>query len=128
MVRKVKAQVKAKTGRPASRDTGEDRRADAVTVIWMLTGVATLAAVSVAIAATILTNVFGDPEKLTPLAKVLPGWFLFCGMTTGALCLALTPVAWYVRKTKPPRSVMITAVVIGLVPFVTILARSLLER
>lgn len=104
---------------PPPRETGEDRRADAVTVIWMLTAVATLAAVAVAGIARLFVLAQGA-AGLAPLARVLPGWFLFCGTVTGLLCLALTPVVYAVRKTKPPRSVTIVAVVIGILPLLVL--------
>jgi len=52
---------------------------------------------------------------------------LFATLVTGVLCLALTPLAYRVRATRPPRSVTIGAVLIGLSPLVLLLVLSALR-
>lgn len=114
---------------PVDRERGpegtsnEEPRAVALTVAWMLTAIASLASELVAVAAMVLNRMLIDPhdaQKLPPLARVLPGWFLFCALATGLLCLALTPAVWKVRREKPPRSVMLFAIGAGFLPIATL--------
>jgi hypothetical protein len=113
-------------GRPPPRETGEERSADAATIAWMLSAIATLAAELVAGLAAVVNWLAGDSDKLPAVSRVLPSWFLFCAVVTGLLCLVLTPLVHKIRRQPPPRSVTITAVVIGLVPLVTLIVRATL--
>src|SRR5262245_55328359 len=90
-------------------ETGEERFADALTIIWMLSAVATLAAQMVAGLARALVLFTGE-ETPQMVARILPGWFLLCSLITGIVCLILTPLAYFVRRTKPPTSIMVTAI------------------
>ncbi|HZN34234.1 MAG TPA: hypothetical protein VFB80_10460, partial [Pirellulaceae bacterium] len=50
---------------------------------------------------------------------VVAGMLLFVALATGLLCLLFTPLAYRVRKTAPPRSIAVAAVLIGLSPIIT---------
>jgi hypothetical protein len=101
---------------------GEERRAEAITVIWMLTAVATLAAETVTLVARAVMWLFADADQLPVVARILPGWFLLCATLTGLLSLALMPVVYYTRRTPPPLSISIAVAVIGLAPLVIMIA------
>jgi len=100
--------------------TGEQRYADALTIMWMLSAVATLAAQLVAGLAKVIVFFAGQQELPKMVARVLPGWFLLCSVLSGIVCLILTPLAWHVRRHKPPISIMVTAIVIGVVPLIAL--------
>jgi hypothetical protein len=90
----------------------------------MLSAVATLAAQLVAGVARLVTWIGG--EGVPPVAKILPAWFLFCAVLTGLLCLLLTPLVYRLRRVKPPRSITITALAIGVAPLIIMAARVVL--
>ena len=108
--------------RDVSPDTGESRAAVALTVAWMLNCLAT--AVGLAVVLALQLVMFGFPvaaggmHPLEQMAAVM----LFVAVVTGALCLAFTPLALRIRKTSPPRSVTIAALVIGALPIVVVIA------
>lgn len=104
----------ASSGRPA-----EDRRAEAITVLWMLAAVATLAAEAVSLGSRALLWLAGAAGVIGP---IVPAWFALCALVTGTVCLLLTPVVWAVRRQKPPYSVVVTAVAISLLPWIVLAA------
>jgi hypothetical protein len=99
-------------------DAGESRGAVALTVAWMLTCMSTAVGLIVVLALRLLMVSFpsaaGGVHPLGRMATVL----LFVTIATGALCLAFTPLTYRVRRTPPPRSITIGAVVIGVLPLV----------
>jgi predicted PurR-regulated permease PerM len=70
----------------------------------------------------------GNEETPKTISRILPGWFLLCSVVAGVLCLLLTPLAWYVRRTKPPRSIMVTAIVIGVLPLIVVTVMQIMHR
>jgi hypothetical protein len=56
---------------------------------------------------------------------VVAGMLLFVALATGLLCLLLTPLAYRVRNSAPPRAIGIAAVLIGLAPMVTLIVLAL---
>jgi hypothetical protein len=110
--------------RAASRstepDAGESRGAVALTVAWMLTAMSTAAAMLVvaAVQAIMAANpaVPGRPHPMLPLSSVM----LFVALATGIVCLVFTPLAYRVRRSRPPTAITIAAILIGLSPLVTI--------
>jgi hypothetical protein len=102
-------------------DAGETRAAVALTVVWMLTCMSTAAAMLMVLIFRLL--VIGFPVAAGgrhPLAAVA-GVLLFVALMTGVLCLALTPLVYRVRRTRPPRAITIGAVLIGAAPIVTMI-------
>jgi hypothetical protein len=99
-------------------DAGESRAAVALTVVWMLTCMSTAVGLVVVLALWLLMASFplaaGGVHPLGRMAAVL----LFVTIATGILCLAFTPLVYRVRRTPPPRSITIGAVVIGVFPLV----------
>ena len=101
-------------------DAGESRAAVALTVVWMLTCLATAVGLAVVFLLRGLMVAFpvaagGDH----PLAR-MAGVMLFVSVATGLLCLVFTPLALRVRQTPPPRSITVAAVVIGVLPLVVV--------
>ena len=105
----------------SQRDELETRAAVAVTVAWMLTCMSTAVGMFVVLAFRLLMMAFpvvaGARHPFHRISSVL----LFVAVITGALCLALTPLAHRVRARQPPRTVTIVAVAIGLSPIVLLI-------
>jgi hypothetical protein len=100
----------------------EDRAAEVLTVMWMLTAVATLAAQVVAAAAWVVqlyTTVPDDPGTV----RIVPTWFLFCAAVTGLVCLTVTPLVYVLRRRPPPAPVTWATVVICLLPWIVVAGR-----
>ncbi len=98
----------------------ETRAAEAVTVAWMLSMLATAMAEILTIGSWALALLFVDShEEFKPL-RTLPGLLLFLAVITGIVCLALGPIAQWLRKTRAPTSVFVTAMVIGVLPLINL--------
>ncbi|GIW96413.1 MAG: hypothetical protein KatS3mg110_4454 [Pirellulaceae bacterium] len=104
-----------KRGVTRALGTGEERSAEALTVLWMLTAVACLAAQIVAAGTRALLVWSAAGRQI--IGPMVPGWFSFCALVTATICLGLTPLVWYVRRQKPPPSVLLAVLVISLVPW-----------
>ena len=108
-------------------DAGESRAAVSLTVVWMLTCLATAAALAVVVALRLVMATFPGPaggaHPLAQMASVLT----FVAVVTGVMCLALTPLALRTRKTPPPRSVTVTALVIGALPILVLIVGAILN-
>ena len=91
----------------------------ALTVAWMLSCTSTAVAMIVVAGLWLLSLAlpFAGP-RAHPLI-VVAGMLLFVALATGLLCLLFTPLAYRVRKTAPPRSIAVAAVLIGLSPIIT---------
>ena len=89
---------------PEDRET---RSAVALTVCWMLTCMSTAVGMFVVVGFRLLMLAFpvaaGVKHPFDRISSVL----LFATLITGVLCLALTPLAYHVRTTRPPPSVTI---------------------
>jgi hypothetical protein len=98
----------------------EDRSVLAVTVLWMLTVLSSLAAevgaLSCILAMRLWPVVAGEPD----LRKVMTGALLLAASVTGVLSLAMTPLVWRLRPIKPPLAILIAAVLVGIAPLVTL--------
>lgn len=90
--------------------------AEAATVAWMLSLFATLMAEGLGLAFRIL----GIQSGLNAQLYTLSGTLLLCAALSGLILLLLTPLTLKLRKTRPPTPIVVTAVVAGLVPLVTI--------
>lgn len=106
----------------------ESRAAEALTVFWMLTMMATLAAELASAAVWGLLQLAGKAEDLPAAVGLLPGLLMLIAVTTGILCLLLTPLAWHVRRQPPPLGVVVLAVVIGASPLLTLLVLRLASK
>jgi hypothetical protein len=93
----------------------ESRGAEALTVLWVLSALATLIAETVAAAVAFFALASNDAGG--SLLGLLPGLMLFTALVTGALCVGATPLVLRMRATPPPRAVVGIAIVIGVSPW-----------
>ena len=105
----------SKREQPSGHYETEERYAEAITVLWMLAAVATLAAELVSLGSRALLA--STDRAAGMIGPIVPRWFAFCALVTGTVCLLLTPLAWWVRRQKPPLSVTALAVAISLLPW-----------
>lgn len=125
-----KRQTQKRDKRRARRtqiETHESRTADAVTVAWMLTALATLAAELFALLGWIAVAVAARSGQVPREFVMLPVLLTFIALVTGLVCLLLIPVTHRVRNTPPPRSVTIFAAVVGIMPSIVVLVTFLLK-
>jgi len=104
-----------KSDRGLNIEAGESRASVAMTVAWMLTCLSTAAGTAVALGLRIVMLQLPGAGGRHPLANVA-GMLLAVALLTGVLCLLFTPLTYRVRRTPPPRSIAIAAVLIGLAP------------
>ena len=91
----------------------EDRRAEVVTVAWMLCVLATLLA---EIAGGAMRLVFGSSPDLPLTVRVLPDLLLLSALLTGLVSLILLLLAYRLRRTRPPSVVTAFSAVVALIP------------
>jgi hypothetical protein len=93
----------------------------ALTVAWMLSCTSTAVAMIVVAALWLLSLVFPFADPRAHPLVVVAGMLLFVALATGLLCLLFTPLAYRVRRTAPPRTIAVAAVLIGLAPLITLI-------
>ncbi len=100
--------------------TGEDRRAEAVTVAWMLSMLATtIADVLAVLMFAFLPLLFAEAGKeggMSPL--VFPRLLLLIAALTGAVCVTLTPFVYRFRRVPPPPAITAYGLVASIAPVV----------
>lgn len=124
-------QSKSRDHRRARRkrvETNETRTAEAVTVAWMLTALATLAAEFFALLGWVAVAITARSGKVPVEFAMLPALLTFISLVTGLICLLLIPVTHRVRKVPPPRSVTIFVAVVGITPTVVVVVMALLNH
>ena len=84
---------------------------------WMLTLLATVAAEVAGIATRALLLIVGASDRIHVLSVTL----LLVALFSGLLTLGLTPISLKLRRVAPPRAIVVTAVIIGWMPLVTLL-------
>lgn len=94
----------------------ESRAAVALTVVWMLACLSTLAGVAVVLGLVGLMRFFpaaaGQRHPLAPVA----GTLLVAALVTGVVNLLLVPIARRIRRVPPPRAVVRLSLLIGMLP------------
>ncbi len=94
----------------------EARRAEVVTVGWMLATMSTLGAEVVGgLLRVVLGLVAGTPASL----QAIPNLMLFMATVTGFAALVLTPLVYRFRHTPPPTAVTVFAVTVSILPIAT---------
>jgi hypothetical protein len=102
----------------APSGTGETRAADAVTIFWMLTVLATLGC-EVGLAAVAAYLGLGPAQgEVRAMAQLLFSTLAFTAILAGVVSLALGWAARALRRAAPPRSVAWAAFCIGGAPVV----------
>lgn len=108
---------------------GEDSRGvEAMTVLWMLIAVATLAAEVAAGAAVLLLQWFSTTSQGRSALDALPGVMLLTALFTGTLCLGLTLLVRRIRRVPPPTTVLWTAAAVGVSPWIILILASMLAE
>jgi hypothetical protein len=103
----------------------ESRGSVAVTVSWMLTLLATTAALLAAIILFLCSQWLDLPPKSAMLLRALSGLMLTSAIVTGLLCLVLTVAVYRVRRDPPPISITVAAVFVSCLPLATMLLLAL---
>lgn len=103
-----KSEKPDETGYPA-----EERSAEAATIGWMLTTLATFVALACSLGSFLLVRNFDKPP---PSLEILPGLLLVVSAISGLVVVGLTPVVVRLRKTQPPTLITRTAMVLGAFP------------
>jgi hypothetical protein len=86
----------------------------------MLSCLATAIGLAVVLALRLVMVAFPAQAGGTHPIAQMTGVMLFVTVATGVMCLVFTPLALRVRKTPPPRSVTVAAIVIGVLPIVVV--------
>jgi integral membrane sensor domain MASE1 len=94
----------------------ETRSADAATVAWTLSAMATLGALALRWLVKLIINSTNDPKDLPEATLFIPGLMLFAALISGIIAVSLTPLVYRLRKISPPWQVTAGIGVIGLVP------------
>jgi hypothetical protein len=99
----------------------EPRVSVAVTVCWMLTLLATGAALVISLVCFLCSLGLELPPKSEVLFRALAGMLLMTAALTGVLCLGLTIVVYRVRRDPPPVPITVAAVFVSTLPIATML-------
>lgn len=106
-------------------DAGETRAAVATTVAWMLLTLSCAAAQVVSFVMWLIARQVNLPADRPNALLLIPSTLMIVAVISGLLVLALTPFTYYVRKARPPLTVTIVALLISLLPIVSITAIAL---
>lgn len=110
-------------GPPKDRDLRKDaesRVADAITVAWMLTVVATFVAELIAVISWLIVFQVG-PEELPRGIVLLPIVMWAISVVTGSLDLGLALLTSRLRTVPAPKPVLVTSIVIGILPLAALI-------
>ena len=101
----------------------ESPGAETLTVAWMVTMMATLLGQVAALGIRLYVRLWGASlnEKVLANVNMMAWLMLFVAAVTGLLSLILAPLAYRSRQVPPPWTVTLFAVVIAVIPIVTIL-------
>ena len=113
--RKTAGRQSAAKRDPGTPATPESQSAEAVTVGWMLSAIAAVAAEAVGI---VLQLVLRSQPNLAWL-QIPARTILFVAFVAGVATLALTPLTLKLRRSPPPRPILIAALVAGIMPLLT---------
>ncbi len=114
-----KANRKSKPPLKESKVSAETPAAEALTIAWMLTALATVVAEIVAAFAWLVVWLGGSPDiKVTAMPRLAT----FVAAITGLVTLALTPLAVRARRIPPPQPIVAAVTVIGVIPCLAVCA------
>ncbi|MFM2093132.1 MAG: hypothetical protein RIS70_256 [Planctomycetota bacterium] len=102
------------------RKDAESRVADAITVAWMLTVVATLVAELIAVISWFIVIQVG-PEELPRGIVLLPIVMWATSVVTGSLDLGLALLTSRLRTVPAPKPILVTSIVIGMLPLAALI-------
>jgi hypothetical protein len=98
----------------------EDRRAEAVTVAWMLCTVATALAMTASLVGVWLVGPPATGAAASPLSILTP-LMLFVAAVTGFVAFCLTPLVYFFRRVPPPLMITVVAVAIAISPLIALI-------
>ena len=109
--------------RPRPAVPRESPAAETLTVAWMVTVMATLLGQVAALGIQLYVRLGGASlnDMMRANVEMIASVLLFVAGVTGLLCLILAPLAYRCRQVPPPWTVTLLAVVIAVIPIVTIL-------
>ncbi len=120
MTKRKKKTAKQQTSRSASQlhyqQAAESRTAVAATVAWMLALMATVLAELLGLTCQLYTILVENLEVLRVLGTVM----LFVALLAGFITLALVPIVLRVAQRRPPRSIVVFSLVVGILPLVAL--------
>jgi hypothetical protein len=120
-LRRQRREEKARAAQAPVERAAAHRTAEAATVAWMLSLLATLAAELLTLGGIALVALVPREEESPGLLEMIPGSLGFTALVTGAVCLILTPVVRRLRPAPPPRAIEITALVACGLPWLLLL-------
>ena len=115
--RNQRRQPAKRKSKPVLAPPAESPTSRGVTVFWMMTVLATVMAEVVALAMRLLWWTSTSPTVL-----FFSNLMLLIAAVTGLICLVTTPLVLRWRDTPPPKPITRFAVVISLLPIVTLAA------
>ena len=121
MARRKKMVIRRKLLSPRALLVEESRASVAFTVSWMLTVMATCAALLVAAISAFVPRDAGLAPDLARFLGMLPGLMMMIAAVTGLLCLVLTVAVHRIRREAPPKAITVLAVFVGILPLATML-------
>jgi hypothetical protein len=119
LLAKKKRSKKKKQAKSDSIYEAEDRRAVAITVVWMMSFLTAAVAIPLMLIAQFL---FTSTLEMTVTASTrhLPGLMFILALVSGTFAISLTPLVYKFRKIAPPKGVTIMVIFVGLVPWFVI--------
>ena len=111
---------KHKSLAPPLPDAHESRGAVAVTVVWMLLALSCLAAQLVALATWLVARAAGIPAGQPNALLLVPTTLMMVALLSGVLLIVVTPLAYRVRKSRPPTAITVVALMIAIAPIITV--------
>ncbi|MBX3412982.1 MAG: hypothetical protein KF708_09870 [Pirellulales bacterium] len=121
MTQTKKPRSSKKRDERSAGESVETRLADFFTVGWMLTVMMTCLCEVGAFA----LGVFLRYSEGGTNFELLRGMLLFAAVVLGLVTLILTAVVWRLRRVPPPTSVTLFAIVVAVVPMLTMIIQSL---
>ncbi len=101
----------------------ESQAAEAATIGWMLATLTGAVAELGVLAARLYTAAYPDAKGIGTAGELL----LFASALIGLIVLGLIPVVYKVRTLKPPPAITAFAVVVGILPWITIIAQAVVQ-
>jgi uncharacterized membrane protein len=112
--------VTAKARKKKERGHRNSRRAEAVTVAWTTSTIATAAAMAVCLTGFWLAGPEGAGSTSQHVLARFAPLMLFTGAVTGLVAFCLTPLVYISRRDPPPVAVTVFAVAVAISPLVAL--------
>jgi hypothetical protein len=114
-----------KKRKPVELLPAEDRRAEAITVCWMLTTLITFFAEMLNVALNVYVwNATLDADAARPW-QLMADVALFTAIITGLVTLLLTPAVYQFRRARPPTAITVSVILVGLAPIMTLIIQAI---